>query len=1211
MVTGQVEMQVQETVGGGKTMAGQSRPLSPRHTSDTSLFALLLRDRSTPGTEQPTAKSPELERRNLEGRERFATESLRNIGSPPDELNPVTAPSMDVTTVQRSVAGRLNSVLSAGQAFGENNPAATLTLRTAISQKVDTLQATDPSGELRGSRMKSLEPAVASGNPYPIAQGSSVLNGQEYGVVGRQTVNGGANRRRSQDAAAQKETASLPVDGKENNNALPVAVAGEPVSAIVKPVLAAVIPGIVPPTSAVVRKGKGAGAAVTVSKQANAAGAIWGKPTQAKSSVQSAEKPIMKERVRIPKGSLDSAASVAVVPTTVTSEVMALHTMAGEVLSAVAARQENALPVQNAPSVSTETTILSQNIAAAPRQEVSSVSSAAVSGQSVSSPVSVVPTAVAPGVVTPEAPVVTTVATATVAPSAFREEFARSVRNVASFAAETATRPQAVAPALQQVGTSAPTMAFSAPAVLSPVSVASAAVAPEVVASEAPAVGNVATATVTPSAPRQESATPVRSAPSVITETTIRPQAVASAPQQAVTSAPIAAVSEPVASSPVSVASAAVAPEVVAIEAPAVSNVPTATVAPSAVRQESATPVRSAPSVITETTILPRVVASAPQQAETSAPIAAASEPVASSPVSVASATVTPEVVASEAPAVGNVATATVAPSAPRQEVASSVQSAPATITETTIRPQVVAVAPQQAVTSAPTAASSEPVVSSSAPVASAAVASETVTIEAPAVGNVPTATVAPSAPRQESATPVQGAPSVITETTIRPQAVASAPQQAVTSAPIAAAGEPVASSPVSVASATVAPAAVTIEAPVVGNVATATVAPSASRQESATPVRSVASFAVETAIQPRVVASAPQHAVTSAPIAAVSEPVASSPVSVASAAVAPETVISEAPAATTVSGATVKYDNSDARTTLPDAVIAGKEKGNLLDGPQMALANEPQNAQVNLKAENTIGEINVAQLKPVASVVKTARKGIAVDNDDRNTAPTQGATADDGKLTSAKVDVTFAKSSSGDSSPSEGKDQPGSQSKRKEQIPVQAFNMAVPHVVESRETVPTSAPSSPDEVRNALKESIFSQVKHAEPIHDGKGTSSISLKLNPEDLGELTINVRVEQQRLKVEVISENRSVREALMNNMEGLKETLLKQNFTMERFDVSTGANGNSSNQAFTGDTGEQRNNAPRQFARQAELTALPESKGAKADEDGDESLVNVRA
>ena len=321
--------------------------------------------------------------------------------------------------------------------------------------------------------------------------------------------------------------------------------------------------------------------------------------------------------------------------------------------------------------------------------------------------------------------------------------------------------------------------------------------------------------------------------------------------------------------------------------------------------------------------------------------------------------------------------------------------------------------------------------------------------------------------------------------------------------------------------------------------------------------------------------------------------------------------MISEAPAATTVSGATVKYDNSDARTTLPDAVIAGKEKGNLLDGPQMALANEPQNAQVNLKAENTIGEINVAQLKPVASVVKTARKGIAVDNDDRNTAPTQGATADDGKLTSAKVDVTFAKSSSGDSSPSEGKDQPGSQSKRKEQIPVQAFNMAVPHVVESRETVPTSAPSSPDEVRNALKESIFSQVKHAEPIHDGKGTSSISLKLNPEDLGELTINVRVEQQRLKVEVISENRSVREALMNNMEGLKETLLKQNFTMERFDVSTGANGNSSNQAFTGDTGEQRNNAPRQFARQAELTALPESKGAKADEDGDESLVNVRA
>jgi flagellar hook-length control protein FliK len=143
------------------------------------------------------------------------------------------------------------------------------------------------------------------------------------------------------------------------------------------------------------------------------------------------------------------------------------------------------------------------------------------------------------------------------------------------------------------------------------------------------------------------------------------------------------------------------------------------------------------------------------------------------------------------------------------------------------------------------------------------------------------------------------------------------------------------------------------------------------------------------------------------------------------------------------------------------------------------------------------------------------------------------------------------------------------------------------------------------------MKESVLSQVRHAEPIHDGKGASTISLKLNPEDLGELTINVRVEDQRLKVEVVSENRSVRDALMNNMESLKETLLKQHFTMERFDVSTGANSNGSNQAFTGDSGEQRNNAPRQFNRKGELADLPEPKQVTSDRDGEESLLNVRA
>ena len=92
-------------------------------------------------------------------------------------------------------------------------------------------------------------------------------------------------------------------------------------------------------------------------------------------------------------------------------------------------------------------------------------------------------------------------------------------------------------------------------------------------------------------------------------------------------------------------------------------------------------------------------------------------------------------------------------------------------------------------------------------------------------------------------------------------------------------------------------------------------------------------------------------------------------------------------------------------------------------------------------------------------------------------------------------------------------------------------------------------------------------------------------------------------------EVISENRSVREALMNNMESLKETLIKQHFTMERFDVSTGANSHGSNQAFPEGSGEQRNNNSRQFTQKVELADLSDSRGVHTGENEEESLINV--
>lgn len=102
----------------------------------------------------------------------------------------------------------------------------------------------------------------------------------------------------------------------------------------------------------------------------------------------------------------------------------------------------------------------------------------------------------------------------------------------------------------------------------------------------------------------------------------------------------------------------------------------------------------------------------------------------------------------------------------------------------------------------------------------------------------------------------------------------------------------------------------------------------------------------------------------------------------------------------------------------------------------------------------------------------------------------------------------------------------------------------------ETRSTTPAN------DGKLSFSEHIHRQVR--EKLESGDYASNkgdITLKLHPEELGELKINLRMEDQRLKVEIVTENRAVKEALMQNLDTLKETLSRQNITMDRFNVST--------------------------------------------------------
>ena len=86
--------------------------------------------------------------------------------------------------------------------------------------------------------------------------------------------------------------------------------------------------------------------------------------------------------------------------------------------------------------------------------------------------------------------------------------------------------------------------------------------------------------------------------------------------------------------------------------------------------------------------------------------------------------------------------------------------------------------------------------------------------------------------------------------------------------------------------------------------------------------------------------------------------------------------------------------------------------------------------------------------------------------------------------------------------------------------------------------------------------EPFVQQVRDRFVNHETKpGSEQIVLRLSPEHLGELKVNLNLEGQRLRVEIVAENRMVRDSLMQHTDALKESLSRQNINMDSFEVTT--------------------------------------------------------
>ena len=92
---------------------------------------------------------------------------------------------------------------------------------------------------------------------------------------------------------------------------------------------------------------------------------------------------------------------------------------------------------------------------------------------------------------------------------------------------------------------------------------------------------------------------------------------------------------------------------------------------------------------------------------------------------------------------------------------------------------------------------------------------------------------------------------------------------------------------------------------------------------------------------------------------------------------------------------------------------------------------------------------------------------------------------------------------------------------------------------------------------RLILHENIAGQVRERISTHEIKaGSDQIVFRLSPENLGEIKVHLRLEDQRLRVEIVAENRVAREGLIQHMDSLKESLSRHNISMDKFTVTSG-------------------------------------------------------
>jgi flagellar hook-length control protein FliK len=88
--------------------------------------------------------------------------------------------------------------------------------------------------------------------------------------------------------------------------------------------------------------------------------------------------------------------------------------------------------------------------------------------------------------------------------------------------------------------------------------------------------------------------------------------------------------------------------------------------------------------------------------------------------------------------------------------------------------------------------------------------------------------------------------------------------------------------------------------------------------------------------------------------------------------------------------------------------------------------------------------------------------------------------------------------------------------------------------------------------------------------------SGTVSLKLNPQELGELRMEIKVSQDNIKAHIIAQNPQAQEMIGLHLPRLREALEQQGLHLQQVEVTIAANDNTSREQYQGNTGRQQLN-----------------------------------